>query len=97
MLLDAWRQTTDLMMTSEAFTPLKVLKLFDIKIKGKHHYPCVIKMREGCEPIGEIGGGMRKDRLDYYKLHDCYKDPICQKNCLDVCVDYNNKFEECNN
>jgi MoaA/NifB/PqqE/SkfB family radical SAM enzyme len=68
------------------------LMLDDMIVKGKYHYPCVIKMREGCEPIGEINENTRKDRENYYKNHNCYKDEICKKNCLDVCVDYNNKF-----
>jgi len=57
------------------------------------HFPCVIAMREGCEPIGEVGPNMRQERLEWFKKHDSYKDPICRKNCLDVCVDYCNKCE----
>jgi hypothetical protein len=60
-------------------------------VKGDYHYPCIIKMREGCEPIGRIDGDVRGDRAKYYENHDTKKDPICSKNCLDVCIDYNNK------
>ena len=70
------------------------LVIDDMIIKGDYHYPCVIKMREGCKPIGEISDpNLREIRYQYYKNHDCYKDEICRKNCLDVCIDYNNKFE----
>jgi len=24
--------------------------------------------------------------------HNSFNDKICRKNCLDVCIDYNNKF-----
>lgn len=73
------------------------LMLDDMIVKGKYHYPCVIKMREGCEPIGEVGKDLREQRGQYYKTHDCSKDKICKNNCLDVCVDYNNKFAEYHN
>jgi hypothetical protein len=63
-------------------------------VRGEMHYPCIIKMREGCEPIGSIYNSSRLDRLDYYKKLNTHKDPICSKNCLDVCIDYNNKAEE---
>lgn len=70
------------------------LILDDMAIKGEYHYPCIIKLREGCKPIGKVGKNMRKERYDYYLKHDCYEDDICRKNCLDVCVDYNNKVRE---
>jgi len=69
------------------------LLIDDMVVKGNYHYPCVIKMREGCDPIGKITDGtVRKDRYEYFLHHDCYKDDICKQNCLDVCIDYNNKF-----
>jgi MoaA/NifB/PqqE/SkfB family radical SAM enzyme len=69
------------------------LILDDMIVKGEYHYPCVIKMREGCSPIGKITDtNVRGDREEYFKACDCYKDEICKKNCLDVCIDYNNKF-----
>lgn len=69
------------------------LILDDMIVKGDYHYPCVIKMREGCDPIGKItDSSVRSDRADYFKKCDCYSDKICSNNCLDVCVDYNNKF-----
>lgn len=69
------------------------LLIDDMIVKGDYHYPCVIKMREGCKPIGKITDNtVRQDRYLYYKNHNCYSDNICNKNCLDVCIDYNNKF-----
>lgn len=72
------------------------LILDDMAVKGNYHYPCIIKLREGCEPIGHINGDIREDRYKYYQKHNCYKDDICRCNCLDVCVDYNNKVKELN-
>ena len=39
---------------------------------------------------------MRKERVEWYKSHNTYTDPICRKMCLDVCVSYNNTFAELN-
>lgn len=66
------------------------LVLDDMAVMGKKHYPCIIYMREGGKPIGEVGPDMRRQRAEWYKNHDCHADPICSKNCLDVCVDFNN-------
>ncbi len=70
------------------------LILDDIAVVGNDHYPCVIYLRESGIPIGKIGPTMREDRLLWYKTHNTKLDPICSKNCLDVCREYNNKFEE---
>jgi hypothetical protein len=70
------------------------LVLDDMAVMGDKHYPCIIYMRENGEPIGTVGNNMRQERLDWYNPHDSFKDPICRKNCLDVCCDYNRKFEE---
>ena len=69
----------------------------DVAVAGKHHFPCIIYMREGGSPIGEMGENFRQEREDWFKKHNTHKDKICVKNCLDVCVDYNNKVEEFNN
>jgi len=66
------------------------LMLDDMAIKGENHYPCIIKMREGCSPIGNINDNFRKDRLNYFNNMDTFNDEICRTNCLDVCIDYNN-------
>lgn len=69
------------------------LVLDDMAIKGNYHYPCIIYMRELGKPIGKVSDTMRQDRLEWYNNHNCYMDEICRKNCLDVCVDYNNKVK----
>lgn len=65
----------------------------DLAVVGKFHFPCIIYLREGGNPIGEMTNKFRKERLIWFQKHDCYEDKICRKNCLDVCVDYNNKKE----
>lgn len=66
------------------------LALDDIAVAGKWHFPCIIHLREGGNPIGQIGPNMRMERLQWILEHDNMADPICRNNCLDVCVDYNN-------
>lgn len=69
------------------------LVLDDMAVAGNKHFPCIIYMREGGKPIGSVGPNMRHQRLAWSKAKDTHKDPICSKNCLDVCIDYNNKAE----
>lgn len=66
----------------------------DSAVAGKWHFPCVIHMREGGEPIGEVSESMMHERIIWSKNHDTHADPICKQNCLDCLVDYNNKFEK---
>ncbi|MCP4341292.1 MAG: radical SAM protein [Desulfobulbaceae bacterium] len=68
------------------------LMLDDMVVKGNDHYPCVIKMREGCEPIGSMNGDFRRARRDYFLDHRTDTDHICKGNCLDVCVAHNNDW-----
>lgn len=68
----------------------------DSVIAGDYHFPCVIYMREKGNPIGKVGPNMRKERIEWYDKHNTYEDKICRENCLDVCIDYNNKFEKLN-
>ena len=70
------------------------LVLDDSVIAGDYHFPCVIYMREQGNPIGKVGPDMRHKRKLWSESHDCYVDDICRKNCLDVCIDYNNKYRE---
>lgn len=63
----------------------------DSVIVGDFHYPCVIHMRERGQPIGRVGPNMRQERVEWLKNHNSHTDPICKKNCLDVCIDYNNR------
>lgn len=67
------------------------LILDDMAVAGQWHFPCIIYLREGGDPIGEINGDIRQDRLEWYKKHNTHIDRICRGNCLDVCRDYNNK------
>ena len=72
------------------------LVLDDMAVNQEHHYPCIIYMREGGAPIGEVGVNMRQERLDWYNKTNTHADPICSKNCLDVCVAFNNTKEQSN-
>lgn len=70
------------------------LVIDDSAIAGNFHFPCIIYLREGGNPIGKISKGMRQERYKWFKNHNTYKDEICRKNCLDVCIDYNNKYRD---
>lgn len=70
----------------------------DMAILHGKHFPCIIYMREQGEPIGDVYGHtlpeVQKSRREWFERHDSFINPICKVNCLDVCVDYNNKVEE---
>lgn len=68
------------------------LVLDDMAVMGTSHYPCIIYLREGGQPIGEMSDDYRYQRYLWFKHHDTHSDPICSKNCLDVCVHYNNTW-----
>ena len=68
------------------------LALDDVCSAGGFHFPCIIYMREGGDPIGKLDFGFRKERLEWVRNHDCFNDPICRKNCLDVCSFYNTVY-----
>jgi len=70
------------------------LVLDDMAVCEGKHYPCIIYMREGGQPIGNIGPNTREERNKWSETHNCKSDHICKNNCLDVCVDYNNKYAE---
>lgn len=63
----------------------------DSVVAGEWHFPCVIYLREGGEPIGGVGESMREERVEWSRQHNTHDDSICRQNCLDVCIDYNNK------
>lgn len=69
----------------------------DMVIVKNKHYPCIIYMREQGKEIGTIDNKsikeIRKERELWFKNHNTFKDSICRKNCLDVCIDYNNKVK----
>ncbi len=67
------------------------LAIDDALVAGRWHFPCTIYFRERGEPIGKVGPSMRSDRAAWVERHDSHADPICHRNCLDVCVDYNNR------
>ncbi len=70
------------------------LVLDDMIVMGREHFPCVIYMREGGKPIGTVGPHMRNERHRWSVEHDCSRDSICSTNCLDVCRDYNNAWND---
>jgi len=72
------------------------LVLDDSVIAGDYYFPCVIYMREKGNPIVKVSKDMRKERIEWFKKHDCFKDKVCKGNCLDVCVDYNNRCKKIN-
>ena len=72
------------------------LVLDDMAVVNNKHYPCIIYLREGGDHIGTVGDNMRTERAGWYLDHDSYKDDICRNNCLDVCVDYNNRVRDIN-
>ena len=72
------------------------LALDDMAAAGGYHFPCIIYLREHGNPIGRMGPAARYERAKWVASHDTHADPICQKNCLDVCVDYNNQARRLN-
>jgi hypothetical protein len=76
-------------------SPRCYIPIDDSVVCGNYHFPCVIYMREQGEPIGEIGPNMRTERMIWSLTHDTFCDPICRANCLDVCIDHNNKCDAC--
>ena len=69
------------------------LVLDDMAIAKDYHFPCIIYLREMGNPIGKINGNERYKRMKWMITHDTHKDPICRNNCLDICIDYNNKVQ----
>lgn len=66
----------------------------DVAVAGRFHFPCIIYLREGGNPIGEMGEDFREERKKWFENHNSHKDAICKNNCLDVCIDYNNLVEK---
>jgi pyruvate-formate lyase-activating enzyme len=66
----------------------------DMAVAGKWHFPCIIYLREGGAPIGLMGPDARRQRTKWFEKHDSHRDDICRRNCLDVCVDYNNRVRD---
>lgn len=70
------------------------LVLDDMAVCGELHYPCIIYAREGGQAIGKFGPDVRDQREKWYNHHNTHNDPICSGNCLDVCVEYNNRYRD---
>jgi MoaA/NifB/PqqE/SkfB family radical SAM enzyme len=70
------------------------LALDDMAVMNGKHYPCIIYMREHGKPVGPLDNTVRTQRLKWVQTHNSWLDPICKANCLDVCIDYNNKWRE---
>lgn len=77
-----------------------VLMVDDMAVLNGEHYPCIIYMREHGASVGKIdytlspaeaATKVREDRLHWVKSRHTKLDPICSKNCLDVCIDHNNR------
>ena len=67
------------------------LALDDMAVAQDDHFPCIIYMRQGGDPIGKVGVNMRQERKQWFESHNSFEDPICNATCLDVCVAFNNK------
>lgn len=81
------------------------LMLDDMAILNGYHYPCIIYMREQGLPIGRMDTTLdpesaiekiRNERKEWIRTNNTHDNPICKKNCLDVCIDYNNKVKVLN-
>lgn len=77
------------------------LMIDDMAILNGFHYPCIIYMREQGLPVGKVDYSLsyeesiskvRQERYKWIQNNDTHNNPICQKNCLDVCIDINNKI-----
>jgi hypothetical protein len=69
------------------------LVLDDMAVLNGLHFPCIIYLREQGNPIGCVSDNMRQERNLWALNHDTYSDKICRRNCLDVCIEYNNKHK----
>lgn len=65
------------------------LGLDDMAVAQGKHFPCIIYMREGGDPIGTINDDVREVRENWIKNHNPHTDKICKGNCLDVCIAFN--------
>ncbi|MFA6355406.1 MAG: radical SAM protein, partial [Candidatus Paceibacterota bacterium] len=70
------------------------LMIDDMAVAGNYHFPCIIYMREKGDPVGEVGPNMRYERLKWILKHNTFDDKICRENCLDVCIDHNNRVRD---
>ena len=70
----------------------------DMVVLHGEHFPCVIYMREQGASMGTVSGKtleeIREVRKEWFNKTNTHEDAICRKNCLDVCIDHNNKVED---
>lgn len=70
----------------------------DMVVLHGQHFPCVIYMREQGKSIGTVAGKtleqIREERKVWFESTNTKADIICSRNCLDVCIDHNNKVEK---
>lgn len=81
----------------EGDSPLCYLVKDDLAIAMGYHFPCIIYLRECGDPIGRMNRGFRNDRYKWFMNHNSFEDKICRENCLDVCVEFNNRAEKFKN
>lgn len=67
------------------------LVLDDSSVAKDWHFPCTIYLREYGDPIGRVGENMRHERAVWARTHDTHEDPICSANCIDACIEFNNR------
>jgi MoaA/NifB/PqqE/SkfB family radical SAM enzyme len=70
----------------------------DMVILHGKHFPCIIYMREQGEALGDVYGKTLKEikaeREAWFDKTNIKENPICKKNCLDVCIDHNDKVNQ---
>lgn len=65
----------------------------DITIVGDKHYPCLVYFREKGQAIGNLNDPeLLQQRESWSASHDCLKDPICSKYCMDFKCDFNQRL-----
>lgn len=70
------------------------LCLDDMAVMQGYHWPCIIYLREGGNPIGFMTNDYRTQRKIWFDSHNSLEDPICKNQCLDFCATYNRKWDE---
>jgi MoaA/NifB/PqqE/SkfB family radical SAM enzyme len=70
------------------------LAVNDLCIVGDKHYPCLVYFREKGKAIGNIDSDVMKERQEWFRDHDAFKDDICKKYCMDFKCDANYEIEK---
>ena len=45
----------------------------DVAIAGEYHFPCIIYLREGGNPIGKMSENFRRERIKWFKKQENIK------------------------